>query len=59
MCPAVCYPLAVGTKAVLFAKKNLGRPAVDTVGSQFYLAVSIEIACAWSPASQILRSLWC
>lgn len=42
---------------VLFAKDDLGRPAADAMGSQFYSAVSNEIARAWSPASQMLRSL--
>lgn len=49
------YTLAAGTNAVLFAKDDLGRPASDAMGSQFYSAVSIEIACA--RVSQILRSL--
>lgn len=51
--------LTAGTRALLFAKDERiqGRPVADAMGPQFYSAVSIEIARAWSPASQILGSL--
>lgn len=57
MSPAMCYPLAAGTDAALFAKDDLGRPVADAMGSQFHSAVSIEIACTKGSASWILKRL--